>query len=141
MARRLSYEDSAVIHELKTWGFHHGKAIAWEGYSVESTISRLLQGWGGSFEHRVLCKDPPAKYWRINAKVQKLPLHLIAVLIARYCVPPKQNDDGSITYHSRKDLARACGISEHEFRKRLRLAKAAYKRLIFAPRQPLYGVV
>ena len=131
MAKRYTFEDSAVSHDLKYWGFHNGKALAWEGYSIENTVSRLMQGWGGGFEHRILCKDPPAKWWPINVRVQQLPAELRAVLIARYCVPPKQDEGGNITYHSRRELADGCGISERTYIDRLRLAKERYKRLIF----------
>lgn len=138
MAKRLTFEESAVRNDLKFWGFHNGKFIAWEGYSPENTVARLLEGWGGGFEHRVLMQDLPervaVRWWPIHGKVMRLPAELRAVLIARYCVPPKVREDGKLEYHNRKELAAACGISRNEFERRLGAAKNRYQRMVFPDR-------
>ena len=76
---------------------------------------------------RVLILDPPRKWWPIHKTVLSLVPDYRYALIARYCVPPK--DDG--TMYSHQELSDALGWKPEEYRKNLRGAKRAYKLKIF----------
>ena len=135
MASKHTFEDSAVAQELKVWGRGEARYLKSTGFSSQSTLARLFEGWSGHFGHKVLIQDAHEQYWKINARVKTLPDHLIDTLRVRYALPPRTNEDGSIEYWKRNELAEILGISESQYRKQLKDAKNRYRRLLFD--QPL----
>jgi len=131
LASKHSFEDSAVIQELKTWGRYEARFLQQTGFSGSNTLARLFEGWSGHFGHKVLIRDAQDQYWKINARVQKLGKPLVDVLRVRFALPPKTNEDGTIQYYKRNELAKILGITETEYRKRLVQAKTRYKKLLF----------
>lgn len=126
--RKYTFEDSAVVSDLKYWGYHKGKQCAADGYSPTSTLDQLLSGRSDFGGHRVLCLDMPRKAWEINYRVMSLPTDYKAVLMARFCLPVK-SDTGQP--YEPLELADFLGISVSTYRHRLMQAKRSYKRLIF----------
>jgi len=127
MKRSYTFEDSAVIGDLKYWGFHKGKQCAADGYPPGKSVKEMLAGRGGQSGHRVLVKDMPPRAWEINFRVMRLPSELVAVLIGRFCLPVRA--DG--LPFSEQEVSVALGLSVRTYYRRLQVAKARYKSIIF----------
>jgi hypothetical protein len=126
--RRLNQEQSAVEWELKTWGYHLGVQFAAEGYSPSNTIAQILSGRGSRVGHKILCRDPPARFWEYNRNVLRLKRELYEVLVARYAVPCRY--DTGEPYRA-TELAGFLGVTPEVYLDRLGKARAGYRRLIF----------
>lgn len=125
---RLTQEESAVEWELKYWGYHVGRQYASEGYSPSNTLAQIMSGRGSKVGHKVLCLDPPARFWQFNSNVMQLNRELYEVLVARYAVPC--NYDTGQPYRA-VELAAFLGIPISKYVDRLALARAGYKRIVF----------
>jgi hypothetical protein len=124
-----SHEDSVVEYELRRWGYWAGIQYAAEGYAPMNTLSQILSGRSERPGHRILCIDPPTRtrFWEINARVLMLKRELYEVLVARYCLPMKQDGQPYRT----TEVAPFLGISPPLFADRLMRARLGYKRMIF----------
>ncbi len=124
-----SFEDSVVYDDLRYWGYYKGRQCAADGYSPHNTISELLMGGGGQPGHKILVLDMTPRAWRINAHVYSLPTDYIAVLLGRFCLPVKSNNGQPYTG---PEVAEVLGIEVRVYWDRLRAARTAYRRMIFA---------
>lgn len=126
MGRKYTFEDSAVIADLRFWGYYKGRQYAADGYSPESTLVALLSGVGHRPQHRVLIPDMPHRAWEINGRIMAFHERLIEPLVGRYCLPRySEADDG--------EIAEALGYSVRTFYRRLGEARRAYRRSVFGP--------
>ena len=126
--RHYTFEDSAVVSDLKYWGYHKGKQYAADGYSPENTLAQILSGRSDFGGHKILCLDMPQRAWEINYRVMELPTDYIMVLVARYCLPVK-SQSGQL--YEAPELAELLGVSVSTYKFRLTQAKKYYRRLLF----------
>ena len=126
--KRPTQEQSAVEWELRTWGYHLGVQFAAEGYSPTNTIAQIMSGRGSKVGHKILCRDPPEKFWEFNRNVLRLKREFYEVLVARYAVPCRY--DTGEPYRA-TELAAFLGICPEIYLDRLNKARAAYRSLIF----------
>jgi hypothetical protein len=127
--RHYTFEDSAVVSDLKYWGYFKGRQCAADGYPPESTLRELLSGRTDDTGHRILCLDMTPKAWQINARVMTLPTDYIAALIGRFCLPIRS--DGHP--YEASQIAEALGVGIWTYKHRLTAAKKLYREKIFGP--------
>ncbi len=94
-----------------------------------------MSGRGSKVGHKVLCKDPPAKFWEFNRNVLRLKRDFYEVLVARYAVPCKP--DTGEPYRA-TELASFLHIHPELYLNRLAKARAGYRSLIFAIETPCF---
>lgn len=128
VVRGSSHEDSTVHAELARWGHWLGRQFASEGYSPSNTIAQIMSGRGSKVGHKILCLDPPPRFWEFNRNVLRLNRELYEVLVARYALPCKY--DTGEPYRA-VELAAFLGIPLSTYVNRLDAARASYRRLIF----------
>lgn len=122
-----SYEDSVVESDLKRWGFWLGIQYAADGYPPSSTIEHIFSGRGDNPGHRVLCIDPPERFWDINRRVLFLRREFYEALVARYALPCKPT---GIPYYP-SELAGLLRVKPHTYVDRLASGRRGYRRLVF----------
>jgi hypothetical protein len=126
--RGQTQEESAVEWELKRWGFWLGRQFASEGYSPSNTLAQIMSGRGSKVGHKILCLDPPPKFWEFNRNVLQLKRELYEVLVARYAIPCKYETGEP---YRATELAAFLGIPISTYVDRLNKARIAYRGLIF----------
>lgn len=127
--RPQQFEDSVVQSDLKYWGYHKGKQYAAEGWAPANTLAQIMSGRTDNPGHRVLCLDLPAGVWPINSRVMMLPTDYVGALVARYCLPVERETGRPF---DPSYLAELLGTTLPTYRKRLTLARAAYRTMLFA---------
>jgi hypothetical protein len=130
---KYTFEDSAVVSDLRYWGLWKGIQCAADGYSPESTIRELLSGRTEISGHRILCKEMPDRAWEIDVRVRQIPLPFRAALFVRYCLQMKENADKSMRPYNEHELARFLDVSVRMYRALLVSAKNRYKTMLFGP--------
>ncbi len=126
--RGRSHEDSVVEWDLRRWGFWAGVQYAAEGYPPQNTLAQIFSGRTDNPGHRIVCVDPPERFWEINRNVLLLRRELYEVLVARYALPMKST--GHPYYVS--ELSEYMRIKPETFLDRLAKAKRGYKSIIFS---------
>lgn len=94
-SRRIhGLDKSALEHKLNDWGNWIEQQSDFEGYPRTDPVAAVLDGiGGGQGGHRILCPDPPARLWSINARILRLPEHEQDAINVWYI--PKLKPDGS----------------------------------------------
>lgn len=127
--RKYTFEDSAVVSDLKYWGYYKGRQLAADGYSIEDTLYALTV-CDEKPEHQVLVRDMTPRAWRINGIVMALPTELMEALTGRFCLPVNP-----VTYQPYKpeEIAKALHIPVRTYQYRLTEGKRRYRRHVFGP--------
>ena len=136
MRRGRTHEDSVVESDLRRWGLWLGIQYAADGYPPTSTLEHIFSGRGDNPGHRILCVDPPARFWEINRNVLMLRRELYEALVAKYALPCRP---GTAEHYYTSELAGFLRIEPELFLDRLIAGKRGYRRMIFPEMMANYG--
>ena len=121
-------ERQAIEGELRYWGPRYRRILLSEGYSSFSPFAGLLEGRSGKFTAKILIPDMTERAWEVNHGVWTLPTDYAWSLVARYCLPPKENG----AMYSDHEISIALHCSPECYRKRLARARVKLQQRLFA---------
>ncbi len=129
-ARRSGWDldRSTVEGDLRHWGRRYQRLLMSTGFSSFNILSGLLEGRGGLPGSKVLIPDMSERAWVMNTEVWALPTDYAWALVARYCLPVKEETGEPF---SRFEISAALECTPENYRQRLSRGRSKIQAKIF----------
>lgn len=125
-----THEQAAVEGDLRYWGPRYRRILLSEGYQSFSPFAGLMEGRSNVFSTRILIPDMTERAWETNMRVWALPTDFAWALVARYSLPPR-DEDGSL--FTGEEIGAVLGCTAEAYRQRVHRGRDMLRRSIFTP--------